>query len=482
MKAIRIVVALILLIVPSVVRGVWFYQGIYSRTAPIPTPDYVSLVMPTPPLATPQAEQPSAPTRSKTVLVDSAHKNVFDFTELDIAARALAGLGAHLEVVAPAPSPTSISSSNSSSSNTAPSPSPSSLNTMLKYADAFVVIAPNAPFTSDEVQEVQRFVEHGGRLLVIADPTRGSRFDSVTFVNSLVIPFDLTFSDDYLYNLIEYEGNYRNVLFHKFAADPLTEGLGTVALYAAHSVGTTTGTPLVQGDENTLSSRTDTGGHLAALALSANQQVLALGDLTFLTSPYYQVADNAVLINRLAQFLLGGERTRALADFPFVFSQPVVISPTRNVTLTADLATSLSKLQSSLTALDISVSMTAEPLKNSDLIVLGQYAPSNDLLPYLKPFISTLPEVITSTLGKSTSISVPGVGNLARANTGVMLFSRTDERATLILLADDSDTLSKLMGVLASGDTSACAIQEQMALCNLSKPKPEPSSSSDQRP
>ena len=155
---------------------------------------------------------------------------------------------------------------------------------------------------------------------MIADPTRGSRFDSVTFANSLVIPFDLTFSDDYLYNLIEYEGNYRNVLFRKFAADPLTQGLGTVALYATHSVGTTTGTPLVQGDENTLSSRTDTGGHLAALALSANQQVLALGDLTFLTPPYYQVADNAVLINRLAQFLLGGQRTPTLADFPFVFS------------------------------------------------------------------------------------------------------------------------------------------------------------------
>ena len=127
MKAIRILIALVLLIAPSVVRSVWFYRGVYSRTAPVSTPDYVSLAMPTPPLTTPPAEKPSAPAPGKIVLVDRAHKNLFDLTELDIPARALTGLGARLEVIAAAPSSTSTASSSSSSSNTASSSSASSL-------------------------------------------------------------------------------------------------------------------------------------------------------------------------------------------------------------------------------------------------------------------------------------------------------------------------------------------------------------------
>ena len=111
MKAIRILIALVLLIAPSVVRSVWFYRGVYSRTAPVSTPDYVSLAMPTPPLTTPPAEKPSAPAPGKIVLVDRAHKNLFDLTELDIPARALTGLGARLEVIAAAPSSTSTASS-----------------------------------------------------------------------------------------------------------------------------------------------------------------------------------------------------------------------------------------------------------------------------------------------------------------------------------------------------------------------------------
>jgi hypothetical protein len=213
------------------------------------------------------------------------------------------------------------------------------------------------------------------------------------------------------------------------------------------------------------------------MALSANRQVLALGDLTFLTAPYYQIADNTLLINRLAEFLVSGQRTTSLADFPFIFKQPVTILPTRNITLSAELATSVSRLQSSLTSMEITATVASEAPPGSDLIVLGQYTPSDDLTPYLKPFISVPTEVVTTTLARSATISVPGVGKIVRSNTGAMLFSRTDERTTLVLLADNSDALSSLIGILASGDSSACAIQEQMALCGLAKPKPEQRSS-----
>jgi hypothetical protein len=53
-----------------------------------------------------------------------------------------------------------------------------------------------------------------------------------------------------------------------------------------------------------------------------------------------------------------------------------------------------------------------------------------------------------------------------------MLFSRAEKRATLVLLADNAEMLSNLIGMLASGDPSACIVQENIALCGLdNKPK-----------
>jgi hypothetical protein len=240
-------------------------------------------------------------------------------------------------------------------------------------------------------------------------------------------------------------------------------------------VNTTTGTPLIQGDERTLSSRTDTGGNLAAAALSANQQVLALGDLTFLTPPYYQVANNARLIRRVAEFLVSGERTHSLADAPFLFGRPVSIVATKSITLTADMAEPMGKWQTALRPISVTLNMTALPAPDSDVIVLGSYTPSDDLMPYVMPFLGvSLTETapITGVKGPiGASILVPGLGKVARSGTGLMLFSRTEKRSTLILLADTPEGLSKLVEMLATGDLTACAVQERVALCSVGKAK-----------
>ena len=453
MKRLRVWIALGLLMLPIVARTAWFYRGVYQRQTPVPTPDYASLTMPVPPLATAQPEKASAPVTGKVVALDQAHDNLFGVTEIEALAGAATGLGARLEIVT----------------------YESSLTDTLKYASAYMVIAPSLSFTPEEIQQVRRFVERGGRLLVLADPTRMIFGGEVAIANSLLTPYDLSFSDDYLYNLVENEGNYRNVLLRQFAALSLTKELTTVAFYAACSVNTTTGTPLIQGDERTLSSRTDTGGNLAAAALSANQQVLALGDLTFLTPPYYQVANNARLIRRVAEFLVSGERTHDLADAPFLFSRPVAVVATKSITLTADMAEPMGKWQTALRPISVTLNMTALPAPDSDVIVLGSYTPSDDLMPYVMPFLGvSLTETapITGVKGPlGASIQVPGLGKVARSGTGLMLFSRTEKRSTLILLADTPEGLSKLVEMLATGDLTACAVQERVALCSVGKAK-----------
>ena len=78
-------------------------------------------------------------------------------------------------------------------------------------------------------------VDRGGRLLILTDPTRSAvtydyyGYGSATVMadviaaNSLLAPYDIAFVDDYLYNMSAYEGNYRNVFFTDFSANPLTK-------------------------------------------------------------------------------------------------------------------------------------------------------------------------------------------------------------------------------------------------------------------
>jgi hypothetical protein len=54
-------------------------------------------------------------------------------------------------------------------------------------------------------------------------------------------------------------------------------------------------------------------------------RVLALGDLTFMTAPYHTVYDNGLLISHVADFLVGGQRSYDLQDFPLLFGSTVAL-------------------------------------------------------------------------------------------------------------------------------------------------------------
>ncbi len=151
-----------------------------------------------------------------------------------------------------------------------------SLRTQLHNASALVVIAPTEKYTdTEELDAIVDFVKDGGHLFIAADPTRPvqdsevgldkdgqlfliPRISAVPATNSLANAFDVSYFEDYLYNVHDNEGNYRNLKFTDFSkAHPLTEGLETVVFYSANSL-RSRGLSLVVGDENTLSPlRTD---------------------------------------------------------------------------------------------------------------------------------------------------------------------------------------------------------------------------------
>jgi hypothetical protein len=217
---------------------------------------------------------------------------------------------------------------------------------------------------------------------------------------------------------------------------------------------------LLRGDDATLSS-VDDAQHPEAggAALSADGNVLAFGDFTFLTSPYNNAADNAALIGNVADFLLGGTRTPALANYPFVFtSSEALIYPTAEVTLSPEMISAVGMLQASLRAARISLSLAEESPRDGNAIVLATYA-AEDLKKLTAPFDVSVEEEGSVTLAK--------VGKFARTGNGLILFNENKKGVTLTLIADTPEDLVSLVNLLASGSLGGCVLQNNAAVCSV---------------
>jgi hypothetical protein len=445
--------ALAALVLPILVRLIWLFPGFtFPRTIAIP--DYANLKMPVAPITTPQVE--AIKQQGGIVLVDYAHSNQFLPNEIQTLTDALNQRGAQVDF--------------DSDSTT--------LASRLKSASAYVVISPSTAFTSEEISLVQDFVGRGGRLSVFTDATRGQIFydfqgnpvgntPDVNAANPLVEPFGITFNADYLYNLVENEGNFRNVYFQSFGKSDLTWGLSKVALYGTHSVETDTGLALLVGGDKTLSSATDaTPGTdpkkgWAAAVLSKDGNVFAAGDFTFLMPPYNTVGDNSALINNIADFLLSSQRKVILSDFPYIFNGTTVdVLPTSKVQMSAEITGSLSKLQTSLASTNIDLKVVKDAPISGNVIVLGTFSPSDDLTKFVEPFNLKLDDL-------SEFVEIPQFGKLGRSGNGLLLLNRSEQVTTLVLLADTQDDVTTLLDTLSSGDLTGCLLQEDVGVCSI---------------
>ena len=307
------------------------------------------------------------------------------------------------------------------------------------------------------------------RGLVIYDPTGNpiSNIPDTTEVNPLLEPFGITINSDYLYDLAENEGNFRNVYFKSFGKSDLTWGLKKVVLYGTHSLETDSGLALMSGNDKTFSSETDATPNndskqgWAAAALDKTGNVLAVGDFTFLTPPYNTVGDNAVFISNIADFCWV-EHSNILSRISPTSSpgQLWISLPTSNVQMTANLIGAISKLQSSYKAINIDINIVQDSTSAQNLIVLGTFSQADDLNKYVKPFHVTMDDT-------NDYIELPGFGQLGKTGNSVLLFSSGDNGNTLVLLADTEDDLVTLMSNLSSDDLSKCVLQGEVGVCSI---------------
>lgn len=254
-------------------QTLFFYRGIYSAP-PMNVCDtediQVSLHLPTEFIDV-------HGTGYGTVLVDSSHANGFEPEELNLLAYRIISRGCSIE----------YSEGNAS------------LEERLANASAYIVISPATAFSREEVEEIRTFVDHGGRLMLIDDPTRPAP-ESKDRMNTLSTEFGIVYWNDYLYNLKENDGNFRYIYLTDFENTSITKNVSKIVFYTACSI-----SPLENGiiftDENTYSSIREAPGRYSPVVLT-DSKVLAIGDLTFFTEPY-NVLDNNQLISNIADFL-----------------------------------------------------------------------------------------------------------------------------------------------------------------------------------
>lgn len=309
-----VILFVVILATPTLARTAYHYRGIYQPAA-VRRPDMAAINLPS--LDKTPFVETDLKQRTGRVIVDRAHDNSLGDLDLNVLSARLAARGLHLY--------------NWGKKD--------ALADLLLDAVGLVVAVPHRAFTADEVQMVAQFVERGGRVLLIGDPSRYA-FKTVTdeygyemyvidsdtaSLNSLAARFGLTFSDDYVYNTSQHAGNYQYVMLNRFAEHALTTGLEQVIWYAAHSIAST-GQALISADEQTTSSLSEQTGGLTMMSLDEQGRVLAVADLTFMTEPYNTAADNNRLIANMADFLAGSERLYGLTDFPLFLRDEVGVT------------------------------------------------------------------------------------------------------------------------------------------------------------
>lgn len=492
--ALYLLLALVLLALPPLARWLYYYEGRY-QPGQVPHPDLSTIGVQTPEIA-PFADRFTA-VEPGVILLDQAHDNRFTLNELNLLQARLAARGQRLEVLKEA----------------------GDLAARLRYARALVVISPGQDWQADEIQQVQEFVDKGGRLLLVTDPTRFSiEFDDpdtpildpdVPHINDLAARFGLIFQPDYLYNTVVHEGNFRNIRLTDFARHELTAGLNQVVFYAAHSI-ISEEMALITADGETRSSSSERAGRLAVAVLAADEAVLALGDLTFMTEPYNAVYDNDRLIAHVADFLSGAQRRYELADFPLFFADQVDLVYSGDPLLDSDLLPAGSSLQTLLADLGKRLTVREQEEIAHDTLFLGLYEEAAEVQPYLTaaevtllitptqaaekeatatpapplrptatpstaitasltvtPALTPAP---TATLSLTTTaalsptvrsrIEIESLGQMVPTGTALLLLQTAGERHVLVILADTQTGLANAIQRLTEGNLQDCLIQE----------------------
>ena len=396
----------------------FFYQGSYEPPPSVDIP-FQQLTSPAVPPST-FADTPTALVERGLVVVDAQHRNAFYEDEISSLLSRIASRGYDVEYAGDF----GFADSDSRMSD---------LEEKLRRADSYLVILPIEAYADAEAAVVERFVRKGGRLLLVADPTRPHQ------INTLSQRFGLDFQPDYLYNLKEYDLNFQNILVRDFQPDELTTGLNSITMYAAGSI-RSSGPGLAFVDANTQSAVVAGSEVLSPIALGSNRNVLAVGDFTFLVPPYNSLLDNNQLLSNIADFLTTSERQYELADFPYFYEGGLNDS----VDILLGQASLLSigvQMKNGLEHYNIPSQVSGAEDVSRDMVFLGLYEDGLQVSQYLQ----------AAGLRVDDTLGTPFTPELDLEGTSITVLDQSQDRHALVILADTPESLSDAVGSLILG-------------------------------
>ncbi len=417
-------------------------------------------------------------------VLDFAHENALYLEELNVLLSKIVSRGFSYEI---------ILADDEESEDLAP------LADKLRYAKMLILPLPRKEYTAEEIGAIEHFVEKGGRLLIIGDPTRTVVVEAL---NSIAGSFGIIYANDYLYSLENNDNNYRNVVYTNFEDSPLTKGFeedSKIIFYAGGSV-SAPGYEVILGDETTYSSISEGGRTMAAAALTTNNQVLALGDLTFFGEPYSAAENNGLLINNIADFLTGGQREFELKDFPYFFNSNIDIVFDNTLVFNSQFEDSV-KLKDSLEELGRIVNFGDEIGSKNDVIFVGRFDEIEVVEDFLAKADITIiapdeeeeeeeaaeeeDEAETIALvsddtppGEEESfvdgrIQIEGVGDLERGGSTIFSLTQEKNRNVLLILSDNPDTNADAFELLLDHKLTDCLATPSIAVCQTEIPEEE---------
>ena len=301
----------------------------------------------------------------------------------------------------------------------------------LRQADALLVVSPFGAYVPEEAEVVADFVEQGGKVVLVADPGRPNR------VNSLSERLGVSFRADYLYNLKEHDSNFQEFYVRDFRPDAVTSGIEEMVFYYAGSI-ESAGPVLALTDENTYSSIEERRVPWSPLAIGAHRNVLAVHDLTFMIPPYNAVRDNDRLVANIADFLTEGERQYQLADYPGFLDDGVDI-----ILGYSDFFDLGAELRQSLAVQGVAAEIARVENTDRDMIFLGLYKGSSPVARYL--------DAAGVHVGADT-LAAPFTPGIRLEGTAAIVHHRAGDRDVLAILAYSPEGLAEMVKQLDNGD------------------------------
>ena len=390
-----------------------FYRGTYS---PPPLPDIAFQEIESVPVTSINfPDQPvitSSPVGSDArghLLIDAAHRNNFGHSELNVLLSRVSARGY--------------------SSSFYDADSRGSLADELSQADAFLVILPVAWFSPDEIAAVLKFVEDGGKVLLVGDPGR------FFHMNDLSEPLGVFFQPDFLYNLDEYDSNFREIFVRDFEADPITTGVSEVAFYYAGSL-QSAGPGLAYTGGQTTSSISEVNEPHSPIAIGGHRNVLAVYDWTFMIPPYSGVKDNARMVSNIADFLTESDRTYRLTQFPRFFQGDVDI-----LVEDPSLVTRAASMKRLLSGEGVTAQLQGSENVGRDTIYLGLFSEHSSAARYLE----------ANGILISDTLTTPFASGIPLEDMAVISLNSSRDRDVLVIMADTAEGLETALSRLQSG-------------------------------